>query len=63
MVHHGAALHVRNEYDITRSVTTLLRNRELLQMMRDKALALARPDAATQIVRHVLDLISYAKPA
>jgi processive 1,2-diacylglycerol beta-glucosyltransferase len=63
MVHHGAALHVRNEYDITRSVTTLLRNRELLQMMRDKALAIARPDAATQIVRHVLDLISNAKPA
>jgi processive 1,2-diacylglycerol beta-glucosyltransferase len=56
MVHQGAALHVRNEYDVTRSVTTLLNNPKLLLMMRNKALALARPDAAGRIVRHVLDL-------
>ena len=61
MVHYGAALHVGNEYDVTRSVTTLLRNQELLQMMRGKALALARPDAADHIVRHVLDLIPCAQ--
>ncbi|VGO18142.1 MGDG synthase family glycosyltransferase [Pontiella sulfatireligans] len=58
LVHHGAALHVRNEYDVNRSVTTLLNNRKLLIMMRDKALALARPDAADRIVRHVLNLVS-----
>jgi processive 1,2-diacylglycerol beta-glucosyltransferase len=57
MVHHGAALHVRNEYDVTRSVTALLNNQKLLQMMRDKARALAHPDAADRIARHVLELI------
>jgi len=63
MLHQGAALHVRNEYDVTRSVTTLLGNQELLQMMRDKALALARPDAADRIVRHVLDVIPRGESA
>jgi processive 1,2-diacylglycerol beta-glucosyltransferase len=53
MVHHGAALHVRNEFDVSRSVTTLLRNTDLLQMMRRNALALARPDAA----RHIVQLV------
>lgn len=62
LVHHGAALHVRNEHDVTRSVTALLNNGDLLQMMRRKALAFARPDAAEQIVRHVLDLIPHDKP-
>lgn len=57
MVHHGAALHVRNEYDVGRSVAALLNNQELLAMMRGKALALARPDAANQIARYVLDLV------
>lgn len=55
MVHYGAALHVRNEADVARSVTTLLENPELLQMMREKALALARPRAADRIAGLVLD--------
>ena len=63
LVHHGAALHVRNEYDVTRSVTTLLNNRKLLLMMRDKALALARPNADGRIVRHVLNLVSEQESA
>lgn len=57
MVHHGAALHVRNEYDVTRSVTALRNHPELLHLMRRKALALARPHAATDIVRHVLEFL------
>jgi processive 1,2-diacylglycerol beta-glucosyltransferase len=56
MVHHGIALHVKSEYDVTRSVTTLLNNQELLQMMRRKALAFARRDSADLIARHVLDI-------
>jgi processive 1,2-diacylglycerol beta-glucosyltransferase len=63
VVHHGAALHIRNEYDVTRSVTTLLNNPKLLRMMRSKALALARPDAADRIVRQVLDLESEQESA
>jgi len=63
LVHHGAALHIRNEFDVTRSVTALLNNQELLEIMRRNALALARPDAADQIVRHVLDIIANGKPA
>ncbi|MFN2166349.1 MAG: hypothetical protein ACK2U9_08805 [Anaerolineae bacterium] len=55
-----AALHVRNEYDVTRSVGALLDNPELLRMMRDKARAGARPQAADQIARHVLQRISAA---
>jgi processive 1,2-diacylglycerol beta-glucosyltransferase len=63
MVHHGAALLVRNEYDVTRSVTSLLNNQKLLTMMRSKALVLARPNAADRIVRYALDLISERKSA
>ena len=61
LVHHGAALHVRNEYDLARSVTALLNNRELLQMMRRNALAMGRPDAADQIARHVLNVIQHGQ--
>jgi len=63
MVHQGAALHVKNEYDVARSVTTLLTNQDLLQMMRRKGFAFARPDAAGQIVRHVFDVIAQGKSA
>jgi processive 1,2-diacylglycerol beta-glucosyltransferase len=57
MVHHGAALHLTSERDISRSVSLLLGNTALLAMMRDKALALGRPDAAADIARLVLDAI------
>jgi processive 1,2-diacylglycerol beta-glucosyltransferase len=57
MVHHGAALHVRNEYDVTRSVDILLRNHGILERMRRHALALARPDAAERTVQYVMDAI------
>ena len=35
-------------------VTTLLRNEELIEMMRERALALGRPEAAMDIARRVL---------
>jgi len=57
MVHHGAALHVPGESDIPRSVSMLLGNHALLAMMREHALALARPDAANGIARLVRDAI------
>jgi len=63
MVHHGAALHVRNEYDVSRSVTDLLDNPGLLRMLHDKALAFARPDAAERIAGDVLDSIRSVAPA
>jgi len=58
MVHHGAALHLTSERDVSRSVSLLLSNKALLAMMRDNALALGRPDAADGIARIVLDAIS-----
>ena len=58
MVHHGAALHLTSERDVSRSVSLLLGNKALLAMMRDNALALGRPDAADCIARLVLDAIS-----
>lgn len=57
MVHHGAALHVGNECDVTRSVSTLLNNQNLLTAMREKALRLAHPDAAGRIVRAAIEEI------
>jgi len=57
MVHHGAAMHVANEYDVPRSVSMLLGNPDLLTMMREKALAMAHPDAADRIARLVLERI------
>lgn len=61
LVHHGAALHVRNDYDVTRSITTLLNNPNLLMIMRSKAQTLACPNAGEQIVRHVLNLVAERK--
>lgn len=61
MVHHGAALHVTNEYDVPRSVSMLLGNRDLLTMMREKALTMAHPDAADRIAGLVLDSINRAE--
>lgn len=57
MVHCGAALHVEREGDIPRSVSMLLGTPALLEMMRGKALAFARPDAAYRIARLVRDSI------
>ncbi len=63
MVHHGAALDVRNESDVARSVSTLLNSRSLLAMMRAKAAILARPYAADRIVATVLDAVPPGGPA
>lgn len=57
MVHRGAALHVTNEYDVPRSVALMLGNPDLLAMMREKALAMAHPDAADRIAGLVLESI------
>jgi len=57
MVHCGAALQVKREGDLPRSVSMLLGTPALLEMMREKALSIARPDAADRIARLVLDSI------
>lgn len=54
LVRQGAAVHVPEDRDVTSVVTSLLSNPELLAMMRDRALALGRPAAATEVARHVL---------
>ncbi len=63
MVRCGAALHITNESDVPRSVSILLNNTALLGMMRDKALAFGRPDAASRIVRLVLDTVPRRQPS
>jgi processive 1,2-diacylglycerol beta-glucosyltransferase len=57
MVHHGAALHVKRERAISRSVSLLLGNKALLTMMRNNALALGRPDAADRLAGLVIEAI------
>ena len=54
LVRHGAAVHVPEDRDVAGVVTSLLANRELLQMMRERALDLGRPDAAMEVARRVL---------
>jgi len=54
MVHAGAALYVKDERHVARSVTDLLSNENILGAMRAKALAVGRPDAAERIVDDVL---------
>jgi len=54
LVRHGAAVHLAHDRDINPVVTTLLGNKELLTMMRERALALGKPHAALDIARHVL---------
>jgi processive 1,2-diacylglycerol beta-glucosyltransferase len=58
MMHGGAAVHIRNRQDVTRSVTTLLTNRQLLHGMRHRARAIGRPRAADAIVQLILETLA-----
>lgn len=55
LVRHGAAVHLDNDRDINPVVTTLMGTPDLLNMMRERALALGKPDAASDIARQILD--------
>jgi processive 1,2-diacylglycerol beta-glucosyltransferase len=57
LVHSGAALHIPGEHEVTRCVSMLLGSPMMLVLMREKALAFARPDAADQIARLVINSI------
>ncbi len=54
LVRQGTAVHLQRDREVAPVVTTLLRNPELLGMMRERALAMGRPDAAIEIARRVL---------
>ncbi len=54
LVRQGAAVHLERDKDVPPIVDTLLRNQELLGMMRERVLSLGRPDAALNIARAVL---------
>jgi processive 1,2-diacylglycerol beta-glucosyltransferase len=54
LVRHGAAVHIRHDRDVEPMVTALMKSEELLGMMRERAIALGRPAAATQIAEAVL---------
>jgi processive 1,2-diacylglycerol beta-glucosyltransferase len=54
LVRHGAAVHIRHDREVEPVVTALMKNAELLGMMRERAAALGRPTAATRIAEAVL---------
>ena len=54
LVRHGAAVHIRHDREVEPVVTALMKNAELLGMMRERATALGRPAAATRIAEAVL---------
>lgn len=54
LVDRGAALYLENEKELPAVIDMLLRNREILSLMRQRALELAIPDAAATIARAVL---------
>lgn len=54
LVRHGTAVHIRYDRDVEPVVTALMRNVELLDMMRERALALGRPTAAMRIAETIL---------
>ncbi len=54
LVRHGTAVHLQRDQEVAPIVTTLLGNEELLAMMKERALSLARPNASMDIARAVL---------
>ena len=54
LVRHGAAIHVTEDRDVAGLTTVLLSNRELLDIMRERALLLGRPNAAMDVAQHIL---------
>ncbi|MFH0879275.1 MAG: glycosyltransferase [Lentisphaerota bacterium] len=58
LVRQGAAVHLQTDRDLVPIVSTLMGNQELLGMMRERALALGRPDAALDIAKKVLSSLN-----
>jgi processive 1,2-diacylglycerol beta-glucosyltransferase len=54
LVAHGAALHLQRDRDVPTIVTMLLKNREILAMMRRRAADVAHPSAALHVAEEVL---------
>jgi processive 1,2-diacylglycerol beta-glucosyltransferase len=54
LVRHGTAVHIRYDRDVEPVVTALMKNAELLGMMRERAVALGRPTAAMHIAETIL---------
>lgn len=62
LVHHGAAVHLQHDREVTPIVTTMLEKPELLEQMRARASALGRPGAAAEIARAVLADVGWKEP-
>ena len=54
LVRHGTAVHIRHDRDVEPVVTSLMKNGELLGMMRERALAVGHPAAALKIAETLL---------
>ncbi len=54
LVRHGTAVHIRHDRDVEPVVTSLMRNGELLGMMRERAQAVGHPAAAVNIAETIL---------
>ena len=54
LVRHGMAVHLHKDREVTPVVSTLLRNKELLEMMSERARSMGKPEAAMNIATHVL---------
>lgn len=54
LVRHGTAVHLQHDREVAPVVTTLLRNQELMGMMRERALSLGKPEAALNIAKLIL---------
>lgn len=54
LVRHGAAVQLQRDREVPQVVSALLGKPELLSMMRERALALGRPDASVNIAKGIL---------
>ncbi len=61
LTRYGAAVHVTSERALAPVVTALLRTPRLMEMMRERALAVGRPDAASKIAELVLTSMNNEK--
>ncbi len=62
LVRHGAAIHIKQDRHLEGVLRTLLDKPDLLAMMRERALSLGRPNAATAIAHDVLRRLAVSGP-
>ena len=55
LVRHGMAVHLRKDREVAPVVSTLLRNKELLEMMSERARFMGKPEAAMSVAAHVIE--------